>query len=286
MIYLPILGAVVLATITILEKIVLKRKKINIRLMQTAGFFSAVVVMIPFLYFFGNIDYSNALLLKNIFIFIFIILFSLVANLLYFYSIKWEKINNIEPARILEPLFVILLAIIFSFIFGTSLYERNLNIIIPALIAAGALIFSHIQKHHIHFNKYFIAAIFGSLFFAFELVLSRLILDYYNPLSFYFVRSFSIFLISFIIFRPKFSKIKSSKIKFQIFIVGTLWVIYRIIVYYGYINLGVIFTTLMLMLGPILIYAFARIFLKEKLNWRNIAASLVIIGAVLYAILI
>ena len=61
---------------------------------------------------------------------------------------------------------------------------------------------------------------------------------------------------------------------------------YRIIVYYGYLTLGFIFTTLMIMLGPIFVYTFARIFLKEKLTWRNIIASAIIIACVLYALLI
>lgn len=73
--------------------------------------------------------------------------------------------------------------------------------------------------------------------------------------------------------------------KKEIMITGILWVIYRIMIYYGYMELGVIFTTLMIMLGPIFIYFFAWKFLKEKLDWRNIAAVIVIIGSVLYAIL-
>ena len=77
---------------------------------------------------------------------------------------KWEKVTNLEPAKILEPLFVIILAIFFSFIIDAGLYERNLKVIIPALIAGVALIFSHIQKHHLKFNRYFIAAILGSFF--------------------------------------------------------------------------------------------------------------------------
>jgi drug/metabolite transporter (DMT)-like permease len=152
--YLPIFGAIALASGTILEKIVLRKKKINIKLYQTAGFLAIVLVMIPFIFFFWKLD-PAALELKNIFIFALVIFFSIIANLLIFYSLKWEKISNLEPARILEPMFVIILALIFSF-FVTDLYERNLNIVIPAFIAAAALIFSHVKKHHLEFNKYYL----------------------------------------------------------------------------------------------------------------------------------
>jgi len=283
MYYIPILGALALGAGTILEKIVLRGKKINIKLYQTASFLAIVLVMLPFIYFFWKME-TPAWEIKNLFIFSLVILFSITANMFTFYSMKWEKISNIEPAKMLEPLFVILLAIFFSYIVGEGLFERNPKVIIAALVAAAALIFSHLKKHHLTFNKYFIAAVIGSFFFALELVISRLILDFYSPITFYFLRCSSIFLISLIIFRPKFQKL-SSKIRWQILATGIIWVIYRVVVYYGYLNIGVIFTTLMIMLGPVFIYLFAWKFLKEKLDWRNIVAAIIIIGAVLYAVL-
>ena len=282
MIQIPILGALALAGGTILEKTILRKRKIDIRLYQTSSFLAIVLVMLPLLYFFWRVD-IGALQLKNIVIFGLVVLFSIAANLLMFYSIKWEKVTNLEPAKILEPLFVVLLAIIFSF-FAEGLYDRKIEVIIPALIAAFALIFSHIRKHHLEFNKYFIAAILGSFFFALELVTSRLILDFYSPISFYFLRCSFIFLFSFVLFKPKF-KYLDKKIKLEVLVVGILWVIYRIIIYYGYVKLGVIFTTLLIMLSPIFIYILAWKFLKERPDWRNIVGAIIILGSVLYAVL-
>lgn len=280
--YLPILGALGLATSTLLEKLVLRKKKVDVKLYHVASFFAVVIAMIPFIWFFWKFD-SAALQAGNLLIFALVVLFSIAANLFVFYSLKWEKISNIEPARILEPLFVILLAVVFSF-FVEGLYETNSRILIAALIAAAALIFSHIKKHHLKFNKYFIAAILGSFFYAVELILSRLILDFYSPLSFYFLRCSVIFLLSLIIFRPKFKKL-NTKVRWIILATGAIWAFYRVMVYYGYLYIGVVFTTLLVMLGPIFVYLFARVFLKEKLEWRNIVASIVIIGAILYALL-
>jgi drug/metabolite transporter (DMT)-like permease len=280
--YIPIIGALALAGGTILQKIILRKKKINIKLYQTLEFLALVLVMIPFIYFFWKFD-AEALQLRNILIFSSVILFSITANLFTFYSMKWEKVSNLEPAKILEPLFVILLAIIFSFFFE-ELYEKNLKVVIPAIIAAAALILTHVKKHHLQFNKYFLAAIAGSFFFALELILTRLILDFYSPISFYFLRCSAIFLISLALFRPNFKKI-SKPVRLQILLVGLIFVVYRIIIYYGYLNLGVIFTTLLVMLAPIFIYTFAHIFLKEKIKLKNIISAAVIIACILYAIL-
>ncbi len=281
--YIPILGALALGVGTILERIILKKKKIGIKLYQTASFFAIVLAMLPFLYFFWRMD-TPAFELKNILIFGGIIVSSIIANLFVFYSLKWEKVTNLEPARILEPLFVILLAIAFSFL-SSQLYERNTKIIIPALIAAVALIFPHIKKEHLRMNRYIVAAILGSFFFALELVLSRLILDFYSPITFYFIRCLSIFIVSLIIFQSSLKPLKNKKISLLILITGAVWVAYRIAIYLGYLKYGVTFTTLIIMMGPIFIYILANKFLKEKLNWKNILSSVIIIGCVLYAIL-
>lgn len=280
----PIIGAMMLATGTLVQKIVLVKKKIDIKLYNSAEFLAIVIAMIPFIWFFWRIDYSNALALKNVIIFIIVVILSILANLFAFYSMKWEKLSKIEPAKILEPLFVIILAILFSFIFSEGIYERNIKIIIPAIIAGLALLFSHIKKHHLSFNKYFLAAIAGSFFFALELVISKLILDFYSPVSFYFVRCLAILIISLIIFKPQFKKI-NVKTRWEIMGIGFVWVAYRVLIYYGYSKLGIIFTTLMVMLGPIFIYLFAWKFLKEKLEWKNIVAGMIILGCVTYGVL-
>jgi len=279
----PFIAAIASGGGTILEKLVLKKRKIGSKLYITAAFLAIVLVMLPFIYFFWHLD-PAALELKNILIFLGVVVGSVIANVFIYYALKWEKITNIEPARLLEPLFTILLAILFSYLFGEALFERNTQVIIPAIIAGVALIGSHIKKHHLHFSKYFLATILGSFFFAFELVLSRLILDYYSPISFYFLRSLCVFIISLAIFRPNFKEL-DNKCKGEILAAGIIWVIFRVLMYYGYLELGIIFTTLMLMLGPIFIYLFAWKFLKEKISWRNFIASAIILGSVMYAIL-
>lgn len=268
---------------TIFEKIILKNKNVNIKFYQTISFLFISLAIIPLVYFFWKMT-PEASETKNITIFILVIITSVAANFLFLYSLKKEKVSNLEPARMLEPLFTILLAIIFGLIFTNGLYDTNSKIMIPGLIAALTLVFSHVRKDHIKFNKYFIAAIFSSLFFALELVISRLILDYYSPFTFYFLRCLCVFIISFALFQPKFSIFEKidRKTKWIIFATALIWIIYRAIIYYGYIYYGVIFTTLMVMLGPIFVYLFAHLFLKEKIGWRNIISAAIILGCVLY----
>jgi drug/metabolite transporter (DMT)-like permease len=279
MIYLPILGAFALAFGTIMQKILLRKRKMDIKEYNVLEFLSIVIVMALVLVFFWRLE-PEALYLKNILIFAGVVAISIAANLFMLYAMKWEKVSYLEPAKMFEPLFVVLLSVVFSFFFQ-DMYERNLRMIIPGIIAACALIFSHIRRHHLDFNKYFISAIIGSFMFALELILSILILDYYSSFTFYFLRCAAILLITYLIFRPKINNL-NGKEKLNFLILGVIWVIVRVIMYYGYQKIGIVSTTIILMLGPVLIYAFAKVFLKEKLHWKNIVASIIILACVAY----
>lgn len=278
----PFFGALALATGTLIERLVLMKKTVSVKLYQSAQFFSIVLVMLPFIPFFWKIS-PDFFTIKNISVFAGVILFSILANYFTFFSMKWEKLGKLESAKITEPLFIILLSFVFSFIFGTGLYSRNPNILIPALISAGALIFSNVKKHHLTFNKYYLAALLGSFFFAVELILSRLILENFNAITFYFLRCFLVLILSFTIMRPKLKHKLKMKTKLQILLTGGIWVIYRLIIYFGYVNLGVVETTLTIMLGPILIYFFAWKFLKNKLTWKQLVTAGIILASVAYA---
>lgn len=285
MILFPILGALALATGTIKERMILMKKSIKTKQYQALSFLAITIIMVPFLFFFWKLD-PKAFLLKNLLILLGVVILSLAANWFTFTSMKWQKLSKLEPAKMTEPLFLILLALLFSYLISPSIYERNLNVVIPAIIAGLALIFSHVEKHNLKFGKYFTFAIIGSFFFASELVLSKLILEFYSPMTFYFARSALVLLGTLIIFRPKMFENLDKKTKFHIAITATIWIIYRIIIYYGYTSIGIIETTLMVMLGPVFIYLFAWKFLKEKPTWKNLVAASVIIACVLYAVLV
>ncbi len=260
---------------TIFQRVVLKEKKVNSKHFVVAVFSLAVLFMLPLLYWFGEFN-PQVLELKNIILLAGIVFFAILANLLTFFSLKWEKINNLEPVRLLEPIFVVLLA----FIFFES--ERNPHVLIPAIIASVTLVASHLKKHHLVFNKYAIAALLAGLCYAIDILLSKIILQYYNPLSLYFVRSFFIALFTIIIFRPNVFKEIGNKEKLITIIISATWIIYKVIAFFGYKTWGVIFTTLALLIAHVFIYIFAKIFLKEKILKRNIIAGIIIVLCVVY----
>ena len=284
MIYIPIIGAILEGAGNIIDKKIVITHNVNYKNCAVYGFLALVLIMLPLTFFFWEIK-PEAYSIPNLLIFLSVVFFSILANLLSFFSLKREKITTLEPIRLMQPLFIILLAFIFSFFFAAYSAERKYSIIILALIASIALIASHVKKHHLVLNKYITAAILGSLFFAVELVISKAILPYYSSLTFYFLRCLLIFLITAFIFHPEISSIKN-KTKILMLLSGAIWVSYRWILYYGYLTLGIVFTTMLFILGPIFIFIFARIFLKEKIYLRHIIASIIIIACIIAAILL
>jgi drug/metabolite transporter (DMT)-like permease len=182
MIYLPIIGALLEATGMIFEKKILKKRGMNFKNYTVFEFAAIVLALIPILLFTWRVD-KGALTLVNIGIMAFVILVSVLANLLVFYSLKREDVTEFEPVWLMQPLFTVLLAVL---LFQS---ERDYYAVGLALIASVALIALHFKKHHLYFNKYLIAALIGSLLFSVELVASRYVLDYYSGFSFYFIES-------------------------------------------------------------------------------------------------
>lgn len=286
---IPFFGALSEAVGTVLEKNILRKKGLEPRQYNLFSFLAISLLLLPIIVILFFISPENfplsvniqAFTTLNIFILFGVIIFSVLANLFTFYALKWEKITELEPFRLLQPLFAILLAF---FIF-TSERQIRTSIIISALIASSALIFSHIKKHHLSFNKFAIAAILGSLFFALEMIISNYILEYYPPLIFYFARCLGILIISVILYKPKPQEIDKKTWKF-IFLASLIWIVYRLFIYKSYLSKGPIITTLLFMLTPIFIYALSYFYLKEKLTWRNILASLIILACVGYAMFV
>lgn len=278
MIEIPIIGAFLEAVGTILEKRVLRSKYLNYKNYTVYEFLAIVGVMIPFIYFFWSVS-ANALKLWNVFMFGIVIVVALFANLFIFYSLKRQKVTEFEPLWLMQSLFIVLLAFI---LFKD---ERNWIIFGLALFASMVLVLTHVKKHHLVFDKYVIAALIGSFLFALELTLSKTLLNLYSPFTFYFLRCLFIFLAALIIFRPDFKKVGNGN-KFIMVIIGAVWVLYRVIMYYGFEKLGVVFTTLLFILSPAFLFLMAIVFMGERPTWREIVSTIVIVICVVVGIIV
>lgn len=278
---IAVIGAFLDATGSIIDKRIINKTKINFKNYIVYVFLSIILVSIPLLFFFWEVD-KAALEPINIIIFISIVIISIFAGFFMFSALKKEDLSEVLPIKMTLPLFSIILAFVFSFFFDVYSNERNYSILFLSLIASMALILAHVKKNKIVFNKYSIYALIGSFLFAVELVISKPILQYYHPITFYFIRSLWIFIIVWVLYHPKLSSLENNT-RWMILLVAISAVLARFILYYGFENLGIIFTTTIFILAPVLTYFFAWIFLKEKITFKEIISSIVIVVCVIIA---
>ena len=271
----PFVAAITQAAGIIIDKVILTRRQVEIHVFIPILFlflFLLTAILFPFL---GEIS-------DQVFKPYYLIIFSsmLIAaatwNFFYYRGVQSQKVHEFELIIMFQPLLTILLA---SFFLSG---ERNLHLEIAALIAALALIFAHIKKTHFEISKGSAGLILAVVFMSIEIILIRIMLDVFSPVALYFVRTGILFLLFMFIYRPHLAKVANSNF-LLIFMTSLLGTTQMVTKFYGFQELGVIYTSLILILAPILVYFASTIFLHERLKPRIIIAATVILGCIVYA---
>jgi len=209
-----------------------------------------------------------------------VVVIASIRNLLYYYSFQREGLCQIEPFMSFSPLLTVL--------FAEIIYpgETNPIVFVLAVIAAVSLVFSKIEKRHLTIDKALIPIVAVVFLEALENNLARELLRVYSPAAMYMIRSFFVALTLLAFTRPKLGKIYRSEAK-HLAIISLFWVSVMVSIYYSYQTVGVVYTSLVLMLAPILIVLGSKFILKEKgSNKKNIVALAIVSVCVLLAQLV
>ncbi|MDO8524845.1 MAG: EamA family transporter [bacterium] len=168
--------------------------------------------------------------------------------------------------------------IIFSSIVFTD--ERNFAVIIPAIIASVAIIWSHWEKHCFKIKKRTLTFLVWSLCAGVVgALVSKILLASWNPISLELVRSGAVALILGLLFFKYTSKI-SFKAFLLLLATNILTSIAWILFYFSYQRLGIIYTTLIFSIQPLLVYMASVFFLKEPLKWKKAIAFLIVLASI------
>lgn len=276
MIIFPILAALLGSLATLGEKEVLSRLKVDYRLFTASLFLFLFLFSATTGLFIGKISSPEIFAPQYILLFLAMITVAVSWNLLLYRGLQHQSLTEFELITMSKPIFVILFA---SILLPA---ERNLQVFVAALVASLALFFSHIRQNHLTFNSYSQGLLLYLFLSSTENVLIKLLLEVYSPTALYAARTGIIFLVLLLVIRPHFTKLDKKDI-LAISLLSLLGTAFMIIQFTSFDQFGIVFTALYLTLLPILVYLFAVVFLKEKLKLRVILASLVILGAIIYA---
>lgn len=198
----------------------------------------------------------------------------IITNLLYYRALDHTHVSEINVLSLTSVIPVMLVnALIFA-------DERQLVILIPALIAAAAVVWSHWERSELRFARHTPAFLMW-LWFSAPLVAAsaKVILTTWSPIALELVRDASIALILLPLF---WSSIRAIPIRgWFLFVVtnvlsATGWILY----FYGYQHIGIVYTGLLFTLQPLLVYFSGVLLLKEPFVLKKFIAFLVVLASI------
>ena len=259
----------------IIDKIVLTRRQMEIHVFIPLVFmflFLLSAILFPFL---GTVklDLFN---LNEILLFVAMIVTAIVWNIFYYKGVQAEKVHEYESIIMFQPLLTVALA---ALVFGS---ERNIHVLIAAVVAAVALIYSRAEKKHFEFGQGSIYLLIAVVLMSVELILTKPLLTVFSPVAFYFFRTIIMFVFFYLYYRPQLTKVSTTNAWLVLLtcVFGTVQMVSK---YYGFETLGIVYTSLVLMLAPILVYIISTIWLHERIKFRLTAATIIIFLCVVYA---
>lgn len=223
----------------------------------------------------GGYDIDLVQSQKYILLFIGMIIVAVSWNILYYQGIQKEDLHEFELIMLLSPLATIAFAEMFL------PAERNAGVLIPGLIASLALIATRFRKHHVHIGRTAWRTIVAMLLMSLESIFIKELLAAYSPVTLYFVRTFVIAIVFIALYKPKL--LAMPRTAFALTIISAIFgVLQMVLKFYGFSSLGVVETTMILVLGPFLVYLASFFFFREQLYKRDILAAVVVVLCILY----
>ena len=257
------------------DKFVLSKYRVPVMRFIPLLFIWLALITGIFLPKWGQINFINIVNWHYLALFILMIVVAVTWNILYYQGIQKEDLHEFELIMLLSPLATIMLATIFL------PSERNLGVFVPGLIASAALISTRFRQHHVKIGATAWRTIVAMVLMSFESILIKELLAVSSPVSLYFTRTAVIAIIFLILYKPKLLHLPRSA--FALTILSAMFgVVQMVLKFYGFASLGVIETTMILVLGPFLVYAASSMFFKEHLYKRDALAALVVVLCILY----
>ncbi|MFH0912145.1 MAG: DMT family transporter [Patescibacteria group bacterium] len=197
-------------------------------------------------------------------------------NLLYYFSLEREKITAIEPFLLVSPIVTILIAGLFY------ASERSWHVYVAAGVAGLVLAWLHLKRHRrLKLNFSIIALVGFAVLYGLEAVVLKQLLVVYSPLAMYLVRAIITAIFLLVLERGRLVRLTPRQIPYFLLIAGAA-VAASTAIYSAYREVGISLTIFILLLSPIMVYLLSALWLKEKLTWKNLLASGVIIGLVIW----
>lgn len=259
-----------------LDQFTLAKRKVAIREHIPLAFtflFLVTLITLPWL---GGI---NEVLLTNrmyMFYMVLMVVLAIMWNIFYYQGLQKERMIEFEMIMLLQPLATIFMASIFF------PEEFSWPVFGAAILGGLALILSHIRKHHLQFDKYAIHLLLAIFLMAMEAMVQNELLAVFSPATLYAIRTALLALFFTIYYQPRIHSVANFDFR-MIIAASVLGAVSMVAKLYGYQLVGITYTTLGLLLTPIIVSWFDAKINKTPVKRRTVFAFIVILGCVIYA---
>lgn len=273
----PTLAAILQAGSFTLDKVVLSIRRVSFRSYTGVSFpLIFLITLIIFLIFRPPLSFG--LLRGNLWWLLLISVgMTIITNLIFYRALDDDRLGEIQTLDILRNIPIIIFS---SVIFAD---ERNFTVVLPALVASFAVIWSHWECHHFKVAKHTLPFFIWSLTVApIGALISKVLLASWNPISLELVRSGAVALLvgplfvrhSFKISLKAFSLLLATNI-----LTSIAWILF----YFSYQHSGIVYTLLIFLLQPLLVYLASIFFLREPLQWKKATAFVIVLLSIVAA---
>jgi drug/metabolite transporter (DMT)-like permease len=148
-------------------------------------------------------------------------------------------------------------------------------------VASLALLLTRFRHHHVQIGKIAWMTMLAMFLMSVESIFIKMLLDVLSPVALYFLRTAILATVFVSIYKPKVLGFSKSSF-FLLMFTAILGVIQMVLKFFGFDKLGVTETTMILVLGPFLVYFLSFFWFKEKLYKRDVFAFIVLIACILF----
>ncbi len=263
----------------IINKIILGKMKVALEEYLPIAFAFITVIslfLVPINFRFD----SNALSIPHLLVFALLLISSTIWNTLLAKSMKTEPLHEYEAIILTVPLATVIMAMVF--LPG----ERNINAIIAGIVSTLALLIFKFKRHHLNFTKSASRTALAVIFIAIEAICIKTLLADLSPALLYFARVFFLTIIFHIIYKPNYSILQIKPIRMGLMAASLIGATLMILKYTAFAEIGVVHSTIILLLAPLLTYLGSYFYFKERRNFvPDLACAGVTIACIIYATL-
>lgn len=252
----------------LITKLLLRNGKSHSEKYVMLHFLWTIILMLPLLFLFFFLDFSK-LNFYYYLMFSIVLLTAGIYNIIQFKCIRRIPIEHSQP--------ILLTSWVFTIILGFIFFPQNSSLlkVILALIACFAVIIASFNRKTIAEKKYEILLFFGAFLIGIYNLTSKIVLDVMSPFALYFLRT--LFILPFFMIIFNFRKEDLTVSHLRISLISFTSILSQTTTFWAYTTIGLITTSLLMNLAPLITLFGARIFLKEKVKAKYIIATIIVV---------